>query len=361
MANSNFDYTTTTDFANGVPNYTIPSKTSEGSQGSKENRHNNKNSSIYYGLYRGEKSGEFRSAIKSYAIHVLGYGYTTASARDQVILDHISGNGKETFWKLIYKHLKCKKWNGDAFTQIIRNEKKITGTIINLKSLDPVRVTIITDENGIIKEYEYQNGQGEPKRLKPYEVLHSSNDPEIDEPLGTAETESIKWVIEAMVESGIDQRRLMHYSSVRVLYVDETDTTRLTKLRTELASGIKNGNVVILTCKPEEAKFEDLVVPPIEAFIRYQNWLENKFYSELGISKVSIGGTTENNTEASAKTNVFITEPVWLKEIKELEDDIWNQLGIKITINKQPSLVENMQANNAANTGQDKLQMQGEQ
>jgi len=361
MTTHNLNAATTTDFASGVPNYSIPSKTSEGSQGNKENRYNNKNTSIYYGLYRGEKSGEFRSAIKSYSIHVLGYGYTTRSARDKVLLDHISGNGKETFWKIMYKHLRCKKWNGDAFMQIIREGDKRTGTLINLKNLDPERVTIIQDENGIIIEYEYQQGQGEPKKLKPYEVLHSSNDPEIGEPLGVAETEAIKWVIEAMIESGIDQRRLMHYSSVRVLYVDETDTARLTKLKTELADGIKNGNIVILTVKPEEAKFEDLVVPPIDAFIRYQNWLENKFYSELGISKVSIGGTTENNTEASAKTNVFITEPVWLKEIKELEDDLWNQVGIKITINKQPSLVDNMQSDEAANTGQSKLQMQGAQ
>ncbi len=361
MPIGNLNASTTTDFQSGVPNYQIDSKTSEGGYSSKENRHSNTNASIYYGLFRGH--GEFRSAILSYVIHVLGWGYKTDPLTES-ILSLIKGNGKENFWKLMYKHLECKKWNGDAYTQIIRmkpTELFPQGRLINLKTLDPNRVTEITDENGIIIRYEYAQGNGGMKGLTPEKVLHSSNNPAIDEPLGIAETEAVKWVIEAMLENGIDQRRLMHYSSVRVLYVDETDTARLTKLKTELASGIKNGNVVILTCKPEEAKFEDLVVPPIEAFIRYQNWLENKFYSQLGISKVSIGGTTENNTEASAKVNMVITEPVWLKEIKEIEDDLWNQLGIKIIINKQPSLMDNMQTDEAANTGQTKLQYQGSQ
>lgn len=348
---------TTTDFTNGVPNYTVPSKNSEGVYGSKENRHNNANSSIYYGLFRNH--GEFRSAINSYVTHVLGWGYECLVKKQKFQLENIRGNGKETFWKLMYKHLRCKKWNGDAYLQLIRNNE--SGEIINMKNLDPLRVTEITNESGIIIRYEYSQGNGEIKKLKPEEVLHSSNNPEIDEPLGIAETEAVKWVIEAMIESGIDQRRLMHYSSVRVLYVDETDTARLTKLKTELAEGIKKGNVVILTCKPEEAKFEDLVVPPIDAFIRYQNWLENKFYSQLGISKVSIGGTTENNTEASAKVNMVITEPVWIKEITELENDLWNQVGIKITVNRQPSLMDNMQADETANTGQTKLEYQGAQ
>jgi hypothetical protein len=58
---------------------------------------------------------------------------------------------------------------------------------------------------------------------------------------------------------------------------------------------------------------------------------------------------------------MVITEPVWIKEITEIENDIWNQLNIRIKIRKQPSLMENMQTDEAANTGQTKLQYQGAQ
>lgn len=355
MANSNLSYSTTTDFANGVPNYTIPSKTTDGNYGNEENEWTNPNASKFYGYYYGV--GEYRSAINSYSIHVLGWGYDCLIPRDQISLNCITGNGKQTFWSLMYNHLCTKKFNGDAYAEIIRND----GVIVNLKNLDPRRMKHITGKNGRIKRYEYTQADGKIKKYEPKDIFHSMNNQILDEPHGTAETSAVEWVIEAMLENARDQRRLMHYSSVRVLYVDETDTTRLNQLKTELANGIKNGNVVLLTCKPEEAKFEDLVVPPIEAFIRYQAWAENKFYSQLGISKVAIGGTTENNTEASAKTNVFITEPVWIKEITELEQDIKNQLGIELRIRRQPSMVGNMQSDEAANTGQTKLQMQGAQ
>ncbi len=356
MANTDLNYSTTTDFANGVPDITIDSKTSQGGYSGKENRHSNPKASEYYGYFY--NVGEFGSAIKSYTIRILGWGYVCESSKDQVILDHISGTGKETFWSIMFNHLHVKKFNGDAYTQIIRDD---SGDLLNLKSLDPRRMTVITNDEGLVIHYEYSQGDGKIKILQPDEILHSINNRVLDEPLGTAETAAIEWVCEAMQESGKDQRRMMHYSSVRVLYVDERDTVRLEKLKTELAAGIKNGNVVLLTCKPEEAKFEDLVVPPIEAFIRYQAWLENKFYSQLGISKVAIGGTTENNTEASAKVNMVITEPVWIKEITEMENDIFNQLGIKIKINRQPSLMQNMQADESANTGQVKLEYQGAQ
>ena len=355
MSNSNLAYTTTTDFANGVPNYTIPQKTTDGLYSSEENRWNNADASKYYGYYY--NVGEFRSAIDSYCIRVLGWGYE-CDARTKVVLNNIRGNGRETFWSIMYNLLHIKKFNGDSYALIVIDDEK---DVLNLITLDPRRVTHITNKKGAIIGYDYQQADGQEKRYSTKEIFHLINNRTLDEPHGNSETSAVEWVIEAMQESGRDQKRLMHYSSVRVLYVDETDTARLTQLKTELANGIKNGSVVILTCKPEEAKFEDLVVPPIDAFIRYQNWLENKFYSQLGISKVSIGGTTENNTEASAKTNVFITEPVWIKEISELQDAIWNQLGYHIFINKQPSMSNNLQTDEAKNTGQSKLQLDGAQ
>ena len=348
MTTGDLNATTTTDFKNAVGNFSISPKTTDAGYAQKEFFWSNKNADKYYGYYY--NVGEFRSAIKSYAIHVLGWGYDCPLTSDQAILENINGNGKETFWSLIYNHLHAKKFEGDAYLQIIRNDE---GTLINLKTLDPRKVTHVLDDNGIIIGYDYWRGKDmEPKRLKPNEVLHSMNNRILDEPHGTPETSAVEWVIEAVQEAERDWRRIMHYSSVRILYVDETDTTRLNKLKTDLAEGIKTGNVLILTVKPEEAKFQDLTVPPADAFVRYLNYLEGKFYSQLGISKVAIGGTTENNTEASAKVNMVITEPVWIKEITELQDDLWNQLGIEIKIRKQPSMMDNLQVDETKNTGQ---------
>ena len=197
-------------------------------------------------------------------------------------------------------------------------------------------------------------------KFKPYEILHFCNDRILDEPHGTAVTSAVEWAITKIQEAREDYARLQHTSSVRIFFVDEQDVTRQTTLKTQYATAIKNKEVMIITCKPEEASFKDLEAPNSANWISWLNYLEDKFYKQLGVPKVVLGGTAEN-TEASAKVGVISYEPIWVREITELEADFWNQLGIRIKINKQPSLMDNMQTDEAKNTGQTKLEYQGSQ
>ena len=135
------------------------------------------------------------------------------------------------------------------------------------------------------------------------------------------------------------------------MYVDEDDKTRLTNLKTDYAEAINKGELLIIPTSPKDAKFEDLTLPPVDSFLGWIRYLENHFYQALGVPKVILGGTAEN-TEASAKVSYIVYEPVYTREIIELEMDLWNQLGIKIKIRKQPSMMDNMQSDEMKNTGQ---------
>ncbi len=356
MANPNFNNTTTAGLLTAVPDYNVSSKTTDGGYPNDENRWTNTEASKYYGNYY--NVGEYRSAINSFATWVIGQGYSVESVRQEMILEHITGWGEDTFESILWQMIAVKKFNGDAYAEIIIDEK--SGVLINLKPLDPRRMTHITNKQGRLIRYEYSQGNGEVKQFKPNKIFHLCNDRILDEPHGTAVTSAVEWCIEAIQEARRDWRRLMHRSAVRIIYVDEQDTTRQEKLKTELANVIKNGDIILIPCKPEEAQVKDLEVPAPEAWIRYLEYLEDKFYKALGVPKVVLGGTADN-TEASAKVGVISYEPIWVREITELELDVWNQLGIKIKINKQPSLMENMQADEKANTGQTKLEYQGTQ
>lgn len=352
---SNLNKTTTTDFENVQDfSYSMDEKVTEGGYAEDENEWTNVYASKYYGFYYGV--GEYRASINAFATWVIGQGYDTDN-RTNVQLDNITGWGEDTFQSIIWNMLCVKKFSGDSYSQIMRNDK---GTLINLKPLDPRRMKHITNKQGILIRYDYAQGDGKVKRLKPNEVLHFCNDRILDEPHGTAVTSAVEWVCEALQEAYRDWRRIMHKSSLLIFYVDEQDTTRLTKLKSEMATGIKNGDVLILTCKPEEARLEPMQAPPAQAWSLYVNNLEDKFYKQLGVPKVVLGGTAEN-TEASAKVGVISYEPIWVREITELEKDLWNQLAIKIKIRKQPSLMANMQEDEAKNTGQTKLEYQGSQ
>jgi len=356
MANPNFSSTTTTDLTGSVPDYAVTGKTTDGIYAQDENKWTNTDSSKYYGFYYG--IGEFRSAINSFATWVIGQGYDCEDSETKVTLGHISGWGEDTMLSILWNMLAVKKFNGDAYAEIMRDTA--SGELLNLKPLNPAKMAHITNKQGKLIRYEYSQGDGTIKKFQPKDILHFCNDRILDEPHGTAVTKAVEWVINKIQQAREDYARIMHVSSVRILFVDEEDTTRQTKIMTQYATAIKNGEVMMLTCKPTDAQFQDLVVPPADAWIRWLDYLEDKFYKALGVPKVVLGGTADN-TEASAKVGVIVYEPVWTREISELEADLWNQLGIKIKIRKQPSLMDNMQADEAKNTGQVKLQYQGSQ
>ena len=351
MADKNFGKTTTIDLTDRVPDYMQESKNTDGVYGQEENKWTNTNASKYYGFYYGV--GEYRAALDSFGTWVMGQGYETENVRDKVTLDHVSGVGEDTFLSLLFNHVVTKKFNGDAYMEIVTdNGKPIPeGKLINLKTLDPIKMAHITNEKGIIIRYEYTQGNGEIKKLDTNMVFHSMNNRILDEPHGTAMTSAVEWVIEKIQQAREDFARLMHVSSVRILYVDENDTAKQEVIKTQYAKGLKNGDVIMMTCKPEDAKFEDLTVPGAVAWIMWLDYLEDKFYKQLGVPKVTLGGTAEN-TEASAKVGVLVYEPVWTREILELEADVWNQLGIKIKINKQPSLGDNLKQQEQKNNAQ---------
>jgi hypothetical protein len=135
------------------------------------------------------------------------------------------------------------------------------------------------------------------------------------------------------------------------LYIEEDNTTKLNAMKADYAAAINKGELLILPIKAGEGQFADLTLPPAEQFLAWIRYLENFFYQALGIPRVILGGTAEN-TEASSKVAMIVFEPTFTREITELELDIWNQLGIKIKVNKQPSLMDNMYNDEQKNTGQ---------
>lgn len=351
----NFNKTTTTNLTSGVPNYTVAVKSTDGDYSNNENKWTNPDSAKNYGFYY--RVGEYRAALNSYVRWVIGQGYKVGPI-DKVILDNLSSWGEGTFMSILFNLLNVKKFDGDAYAEIITADGKSIdkgGDLVNLKTLNSSKMTHVTNKKGRLIRYEYAEGPDSIRKFKPTQIFHLCNDRILDEPHGTSVTSAVEWVIEKIQQVREDYSRLLHVSSVRIFYVDENDEERQNKIKTEYSDAIKNGEVMMLPCKPEDARFQDLEVPSADAWIRWQDNLEDKFYKQLGVPKVVLGGTAEN-TEASAKVGVIAYEPIWTMEIKELEADILNQLGINIKFNKQPSLMDNAQSDEAKNTGQTNIQ-----
>jgi len=349
MAEHDITQTTYTSMDTRVTDYSVTPMTIDAAGEQKETYWDNFKWSQYLGYYK--TIPELKSAINALATWILGQGYDT-DTRNRVILENITGWGEDTFTSILWNMIVTKKVAGDSFAEIIRDEK--TGILLNLKPLGPESVRIVCNRKGKIIRYEQRSKTGtkEPKRtFRPEEILHLCNDRIADEIHGTSIIEACQWVIDARNEAMSDYRRILHRSSIRIMYVDEDDKTRLADLKRDYAEAIKKGELLLLPGKKEQYPIEDLNPPAPETFLGPIRYYEGFFYQALGVPKVILGGTAEN-TEASAKISVVVYEPTFIREITELEMDIWNQLGIRITIKKQPSLMDNMQDLESKNQAQ---------
>ena len=349
--NTDIRSATYSDMTSKVSDYSVDTKTTDGIYyGQEESYWDFSKFTERYGYYH--SIPELKSAIQAYATWVLGQGYQ-CDERTKIQLNLITGWGEDTFMSVLWNMLVIKKVNGDAFAEVItHNGKSIDkgGIIINLKPLSPQRVRIVLNSKGKIIRYEYTDNY-KKQTFKPIEIFHISNNRVADEMHGDSIIDSVKWAIDAKNEAMSDWRRISHRATIRVMYVDEDDPIKLNIMKTKYAEAINKGELLLVPGKPGENTFQDLTLPPVEAFLAWIRYLENYFYQALGVPKVILGGVSEN-TEASAKVAVIVYEPTFTREITELEKDLWSQLKIKIKINKQPSLMDNMYSDEQKNTGQ---------
>ena len=310
----------------------------------KETYWNNPNWSEYLGYFK--NIPEFKEAIKALARWTIGKGFVT-DKNTEVLLENITGWGEDSFQSILQNMIIVKKVNGDAFAEIIKDNK---GELKNLKPLNPSNVKIIVDKKGVIERYDVKQGDGNFKKFQPIQIFHLCNDRIANEIHGTSAVEAVKWVIDARNEAMADWRRISHRSTIRILYVDADNTSRLNTLRTQYAEAIKYGEVLILPAKKGEAELADFSTPPIQPFIEWIRYLEGFFYQALGVPKAI--ANTADFTEAASKVGYMTFEPVYTEEQTLLEQDIWNQLNIKIKFNRPPSLHGVLAEDEKKNVGQ---------
>lgn len=344
---------TTTELKTGVPNYSVSYKSVDEAGASKETEWLNSNWSKYLGYYK--SIPELKQALDALAIWTAGKGWTAESTLTKTYLDMIRGWGEDSFDSIMRNMIVTKKLNGDAYAEIITHNGKPLkegGKLINLKPLNPGRMKNIVNDKGIIIRYEEFNNKGEVvNKFRPEEIFHIVNDRIANEIHGISIIESCQGIIDFNNEVLADVRRVLHRSTIRVLYVDEDNAAKLASLRTQYKEAIKNGEVLILPGKPQDASFQDLQVPPVQIYLDWKRYLEDYFYRAVGTPKIILGGAQEY-TEASSKVGYLTFEQVYMAEQRLLEQDIWNQLGLKITFDRPVSLKEPVQSSEQANTGQ---------
>jgi len=324
----NLSNATTTDFTNQVPDFIVESKNLDvaNSDGSETYVYFDK-APENFGYYFNHP--QVSSPINSLATWAVSRGWKTEDAETKIILENITGQGKDTFDTIMWNHEVVKLACGDAFMEVVRNKKKI----INLIPISPERVKVVVKGARIIR-YEIYNGKKWIKK-KVEDILHSQNKRIGDQVHGTSLIQSNKAVIDALLEANKDERVIKHRDkALGVVYYKTNNTGKISYANTQIEKAVKNGEMVGL---PEETA--EIKPYPSRSSEDRQNWLqylENLNYQTGGVPR-SIA-TSDGTSEVGGKMGHVIFEPIYTKEQVDLEADLWNQLAIKIKFNRPPSL-----------------------
>src|SRR3990167_7091268 len=126
MTNLDIGNATLSDMTNRVKDYKVAAEVLDAATGQKETEYMNAFWSIYWGYFNSHP--DLKSAILMKAVWIVGKGWN-ADPFTTVILDHISGWGKDTLDDIIFNMLVQKIINGDAYSEKIGDKDHVENSL----------------------------------------------------------------------------------------------------------------------------------------------------------------------------------------------------------------------------------------
>ena len=347
MATGDISQATTTDFTNLVPDFIVESMALDVANADKSETY------VYYDKAPENFGYQFNhpqvaSPLNAICTWAFRQGWTSEDKQMEVILPKIDGNGKETFDNIIWNHGNVKLGHGDSFCDIIRNDN---GTLVNMINISPERVKTVFKSTRIVR-YEVWDGKKWVKK-NVNEIFHSISKKLGDSMRGTGQIQSNKNVNDAMIEAFNDERLIKHRDkALGIVYYKTNNEGKIKYANTQIANAVKNGEMVGLP--DDTAKIEPY---PSKSSEDRQNWLtyvENLGYQTGGTPRSMV--TSDGTSEVGGINGHLIFEPIYGAEQQDMENELWQQVGIKIKFNRPPSLAPKTQENAEKNTGQTAIQ-----
>ena len=347
MTQLNTNSATTTDFTNTVADFIVNSKALDVA--------NLTNDGEFYwyfdkatqnlGYY--SEIPEIFSAANALATWAVGKGWTTPNLNLKLELEHVTGMGKDTFDQIMWNHEVMKLIVGDAFAEVKRKD----GKIINIIPISPERVRIVYKDGRILR-YETWNAN-EWKKIKKEDMLHSSNKRIGDQVHGTSQIDACKWIIDARNEALVDGRLIQNRGkALGIAYYKTDNAGKILYANQQIEKAVKNGEMVGL---PEGTV--EIREFPTKSIVDRQSWisyLETFFYQTFGVPRTIV--SSDGVSEVGGKIGYLVFEVIYAKEQKDIEQDLWNQQGIKITFDRPATLGGVINQEENKNTGMTSIQ-----
>lgn len=304
---------------------------------------------------------KLRSAIIMKAIWTVGKGYT-CSPTTRVHLNHINGNGKQTFRDILFNAVVTKQVARDVFIHIVKDDKNKSPEnpkgIINLIMIDPANTVQIYNQAGQIIRYELLTpkpkagivnkiknlvtGSHTVTTFEPDEIFHLVHHQFAGETHGRSIPEMMEKKILADDENFDICRRVAKYQSVPFMLfkIKSNDTATITTIKNNIKAAREDGDDMLIPDDDNVLSVTPVPISPSTFLLEWRNQNDQEFYRAAGMPMVLFGG---GGTEANGKTSYLGHETVFEHDQIYIEEQVREQLGFDIELNSPASLLENMQ------------------
>jgi hypothetical protein len=334
MGELNIGNSVASDLASAETNFSITPYSTDGVSDTKETIWTNEKWTTYLGYYK--KIPELKIAIDAKAKWSIGKGFL-ADPEVELVLNNISGFGKDSFNRILENMLVTSQIGGDAYAEIIIDKN---GRFRNLKPLDPETMIHIADNKGLLLRYE-QSGKGSSinKKYDTNQIFHLTRNRIADEIHGTSDIEAVEDIILMRNEAMADYKKLMHRHVVpRMIYkLDTDDPTQIANFKAKEDKANADGENIYI---PQGAVETEVLAISANSTLSPLAWIDqlNKyFFQATGVPSIIVGGSSEF-TEASAK----IAYLAWQQTVEEIqlyvEEQVLSQLNIEINLEFPASL-----------------------
>ena len=339
---------TYTDYTNTVTNVTVSTKSTDGIGDQEETFYYFTDWTKYNGYFW--SIPDLQSALIMKSIWNVGKGWE-ADPETKVILEHISGWGKDTFDDILFNMDLVSNINGDSFAEIIRDED--TGTLLNLKPLAPDSIKIVVGRNGLIKKYvQISKIKGNDKDIAVEDMLHFSRNRYADNLHGISAVAALENTLLAENESFINTKKIQKQQGKPfILWKLKTDDlTKINQFKTKLEAARNLGEDLIIPDDDDTVSHEVVDINIGDFVLAWRTDIRNKFYRSLGLPMILFGA--QGSTESGGKMEIFAHETVFERDQRYIEKQLWNQLGIKINLIPPQTLLNDLQGDQAKDNKQ---------
>lgn len=335
----------------GYVDYSVDTETTDGVQET-EYRWTNTDWSQWFGYYK--NIPELQTAVDAKANWTIGAGYT-ADPQTMLLLDGIKGNGKDTFNTILGNLIRTYTVAGDAFAEIVTNEKD---ELINLKPLDPGSITIVYNAKGRIIRYEQSSKVKKgTKKFLPEQILHLSRKRMADEIHGVSIIPAVEWIILARNEAMNDWKRVLHRNvePLWIFHLDTDDTTKISGFKTKMDAARGNGENMYI---PKGAVVPELVSTAQNAGLNPLTWIQqlnDYFFQTVNVPQIIVGSAKEF-TDASAKI-VYLS---YEQSVKSEQLFVEEQLALQLNVLIELTFPASLQNDTISGVSQEQMQLQNE-